>query len=351
MIPPDGPQLEARREVGRTTKARHIPPKGGREAGIKFVGLNSFSGEQGLSDDVLLLKKFLVERYAVENRLSDPVPLQFGSHTQVPTPEQPNYNDCGVYMLHNVELWCLAAFQTHHPNLYDEGPTLDLHNWYPHTNIVEKRLFVQQLIISMDQYTTEHQNPDGDSNTWSWYPKEWFAQRQDAVTRYIASLGEVQEEGEGIALTPTLQPASLEVDHTTNSTVQTSVSTPVSPVAQQLEVEEVTQDVDGHGQGKGQSSTLEFHSVPQNRAQRKNWPSLEVLGKRWYYPKQARHHTFNVDYDQQKAKDLEKEMVPVLRQKANGNVSPSCKGTAKDKKAHLIYKIVCGPYHDDTRSD
>ena len=79
--------------------------------------------------------------------------------------------------------------------------------------------------------------------------------------------------------------------------------------------------------------------------------SLMIMGQSYYYPLQAQKHTYRVADDQKKVKDLETRSCEALLKMTHKTTSPSAQGKKHDRKAVLIFKVVCGPYHDDAQRD
>jgi Ulp1 family protease len=123
-----------------------------------------------------LMRSFLQHRYVKEAGLKSlaEVPAAFTQSVlamrliSVPTPQQPNSDDCAAYLLHNMELFCLPAFQAQYDGQWTQAPKLA--HWYPHEHIVEKRCFIVQLI--------KHSAGGNDASD----------MRQDAVRRYESEL-------------------------------------------------------------------------------------------------------------------------------------------------------------------
>jgi hypothetical protein len=185
-----GAHMEDKVQSKATKRSTRSRQAGGGREGVQFFKMNSMAGEQGFSEDARLLKQYLVERYSLEalgsTHASNTPLVTFGALSMVRTPEQPNFCDCGVYMLHYIELWCLPAFQDKHNKLHADGRTLDLGDWFPHDHIEQKRIFLQRMITGMDAH---HPN----------LPEGFLGQTQAEVTRYAASLAgnwNVEEEGQ-----------------------------------------------------------------------------------------------------------------------------------------------------------
>ena len=135
---------------------------------------------------------------------------------------------------------------------------------------------------------------------------------------------------------------------------------PATPKVKKEEPLDVFASADHHLETQQATQTAQIHNPKIRRPQSRlrmmkkddsdnDRPSLMILGQRYHYLPQAKNHSFCAQYDQQQVTQLEGWPCPELRQMARNNVSPSTLGTASDKKAMLIFKIVCGPYHDDSQ--
>lgn len=120
------------------------------------------------------MKEFVSSRYSLEvgrgsTEEGQDVSIATIPVYVVPTPRQDNSDDCAVHMLHNMELFCTMVCTK--PGWDTKWATVpDLRQWYPLSDIADKRTFITQLIRDAE------------------LGEDVFSRCQDAVARYASSL-------------------------------------------------------------------------------------------------------------------------------------------------------------------
>ena len=106
-----------------------------------------------------LVKKFLIERYAMDAQLgvdSQPVKdlakvLGNVHCVEMDCPQQDNGCDCGVFMLHYIELFCAPSFL----QAFEANPhgALLQNEWFKLEDIAAKRKHLVKVIMDLDTQT------------------------------------------------------------------------------------------------------------------------------------------------------------------------------------------------------